>query len=55
MAGLTRKGTSCKSSKMLLCVCEHFRLVGTDIRKQTHKKAKSFVRRNLGGRSPYMI
>ena len=29
-----------------------FRLVGTDIWKQTHKKAKSFVCRNLGGQSP---
>jgi hypothetical protein len=33
-----------------LSVC--FRLVGTDIRKQTHKKAKRFVRRNLGKQSP---
>jgi hypothetical protein len=26
--------------------------LGTDIRKQTQKKAKIFVRRNLGGWSP---
>jgi len=40
----------CKHLECTYSVC--FRLVGTDIRKQTHKKAKSVVRRNLGGRSP---